>query len=63
MLENSDNNDSVIIFLIKEWAILAKKKIEENKTWLNKHIFKKLAVNNFNLMTTIIKNITRYYVS
>jgi len=37
--------------------MILKKKVEENKTWLNKHIYKKLAVNNINLISGIIKNI------
>jgi len=50
MLEMSGQIDN-------EWAEKAKKKVEENKTWLNKHIYKKLSLNNINLISGIIKNI------
>jgi len=40
-----------------ENTLLLRKKVEENKTWLNKHIYKKLAINNINLISGIIKNI------
>jgi len=36
---------------------MAKKKVEENKTWLNKHIYRKLSLNNINLISGIIKNL------
>ena len=36
---------------------MAKKKVDENRTWLNKHIYKKLFLNNIHLISGIIRNI------
>jgi len=40
-----------------EWAVIVKKKVDENRTWVNKHIYKKLFLNNINLINGIAKNI------
>jgi hypothetical protein len=57
MIELSGNIENVNFKIIKEWALLAKKKVEDNRTWLNKHIYKKLFQNNIHLISGIIKNI------
>ena len=57
MIELSGNIENVNFKIIQEWALLAKKKVEDNRTWLNKHIYKKLFQNNIHLISGIIKNI------